>query len=281
MSATAPPQPGFAPQVPPPTGPAPRPSSTLATVIRSEWIKIRTVKSTFIILAVVVALAIGLGALIAWAVESNYNLDSTTIFDPTSTSLAGLAFGQLAAAVLGVMVVTSEYSTGMIRTSLIAVPRRGRMLAAKAGVFTVVMLVVGEVSSFIAFELGQFILKHGAPSASLGQPSVLRAVIGGGLYLALVGLLGVGVGALLRNTAGSIAIMVAFLFVVPAILSGALPSSVRNPVLKYWPTQAGSQIFTVHRDHHTLGSWSGFGLMVLFAAIILALATWLLLRRDA
>lgn len=265
---------------------AARPKGTppgLGSVMRGEWIKLRTVRSTYITLSLVVVLGVGLGALISWAAGSHYGQKGTpSVFDPTSTGFSGLALGQLAVAVLGALVVTSEYSTGMIRTSLIAVPARGRFLAAKAVVFTAVTLVVGEVTAFIAFFVGQAILSgQHAPYATIGQADVLRAVIGAGLYLAMVGLLSVAVGALVRNTAGSIAILVALVFVVPAILTAALPSSIEQPVIKFWPSEAGRQILIVHRDAHTLPAWAGFGVMALFTFIVAALGTANMVRRDA
>ncbi len=275
MTTTVPPRPGPAMARPP------RPPGMLSA-INSEWIKLRTVRSTFITLAVVVILGVGLAALFSWGAASSYASGSYTgVFDPTSLSLASLGLGQLAVAVLGSLVITSEYSSGMIRTSLMATPHRPRLLGAKAVAFTAVMVVVGEVTAFGAFLIGQVVLAAQAPSASLGQSSVLRAVIGAGLYLAVIGLLSLAVGALLRNTAASIAILVAFVFVVPLILRGVLPDSIRNPVIEYWPTEAGSQILSVHRSAHTLSAWTGFGLLVAFALAVLALAAWLMAKRDA
>lgn len=276
MSATAASPPPVSPRAAAPPGQA-----NLISVLRSEWIKLRTVRSTFIALGIIILLGVGVGALICLAVASNYaHRHSDSVFDPTSISLAGLGLGQLAVAVLGALMITSEYSTGMIRTSLTAVPRRGRLLSAKAGVFAAVMLLIGEITAFGAFLVGQAVLSGRAPHASLAQANVLRAVIGAGLYLVAIGLLSVAVGALVRRTAATISIMVAFVFVLPGILH-ALPTSVRNPVLEYWPSEAGSQVFVVHRSAHTLSAWGGFGLMVAFTAVLLALATALMIRRDA
>jgi len=277
MTTTVPPRPGPGSAVARPPGPP-----GMLSAINSEWIKLRTVRSTFITLAVVVILGVGLAALFSWGAASSYaDRSYTGVFDPTSLSLASLGLGQLAVAVLGTLVITSEYSSGMIRTSLIAIPRRPRLLGAKAVAFTAVMVVVGEVTAFGAFLIGQVVLSVQAPSASLGQSSVLRAVIGAGLYLAVIGLLSLAVGALLRNTAASIAVLVAFVFVVPIILRAVLPDSIRNPVIEYWPTEAGSQILSVHRSAHTLSAWTGFGLLVAFALALLALAAWLMAKRDA
>ncbi len=239
-------------------------------------------RSSFWSLAIAAVLAIGLGALITALRANHYSQDpgAHIHWDPTSVSFTAFALAQLAFAVLGIMVITSEYSTGMIRTTLAAVPRRGRVLAAKAVVFTTVSLVAGEIMAFIAFGIGQAILKGQAPSASLGDPDVLRAVIGGGLYLAALGLLGLGVGTLLRHAAAAISTLVAILFVLPGI-ANALPTSWQQPIEQYWPTNAGQQIAAVTRDSHTMAAWSGFGVMVLFVAVVLGAAFLVLERKDA
>ncbi|MDQ2724167.1 MAG: ABC transporter permease [Actinomycetota bacterium] len=263
------------------------PSAGLGAAMHSEWIKLRTVRSTLITLIITVVLGIGEGALISLGAGNAYKDHNfgTTTFDPTAISLGGLAsfvgFAQLALVVLGVLVVTSEYSTGMIRTSLAAVPRRGRLLAAKAIVFALVALVVGEITGFIAFFVGQAVLSgQTAPHAALGDPYVARAVIGSGLYLALVGLVAVGVGALIRNTAGAIFTLVAVIIVLPP-LSNLLPTSFGRPLREYWPTEAGSQIISVDRGTHMLGSWTGLGVLAAFAVVVMTLGTVAILRRDA
>jgi ABC-2 type transport system permease protein len=267
-----------------PARPSRRPA-TFADAVHAEWIKLRTLRSTYITLAIAVVLTVGLGALISWATASHYatsSLSNKATWDPTSNSLSGLGLAQLAVAVLGVMAVAGEYSSGMIRTTLAAVPRRSRWFTAKAAVFTVVFLVVGEVVSFVAFLIGQPIIGSyaGVPNATLGDPGVLRAVIGGGLYVAVIGLLAIAFAAIVRNTAGGIAIIVGLIYVLPLVLE-ALPDSWRHPVEKYWPTQAGSQVSDVVRTAHTLGPWSGFLDFVVFTAIVVAVAFVFLLRRDA
>jgi ABC-2 type transport system permease protein len=265
-------------------GRTPHRAATMADSVRAEWIKFRTLRSTYITLGVAVLLAVGVGALISWAGADHFGSSASdrNNWDPTSQSLSGLALAQLAVAVLGVMAVSGEYSSGMIRTSLAAVPRRSRWLAAKAAVFTAVILVLGEIISFAAFLIGQPIISSyaGVPYVNLGDHDVLRAVIGGGLYLAVIGLVAVALGALIRNTAGGIAVIVALIFVLP-LVSNALPNSWQNSVQKYWPTLAGEQISTVVRTAHTLSPWAGLADFVVFAAIVLAVAFVLLLRRDA
>ncbi len=268
------------------TGPDDRPAfraSTFADVLRSEWTKLRSVRSTFWALTVTVALGIGLGAVISAAAAHGYAKSSVPgklSWDPTAVSLDGIGIATLAIAVLGVLFISSEYSSGMIRTSLIAVPKRGRVLAAKSLVFAGVTFVVGEVTSFVAFFAGQALISGHAPHAALGDPGVARAVAGAGLALTALAVLSVAVGALLRHPAAAIAAMVAVLFVLPGIAQ-ALPDSWRNPVTEFWPTLAVGQLTSVHHSAHTLQPWPGFGVMCLFTAIVYAAAWTLLDRRDA
>jgi ABC-2 type transport system permease protein len=257
--------------------------ATFADALRSEWIKLRSVRSTFWALTVTVVLGVGLGAAISAAAAHGYANSSVSAklsWDPTAISLDGIGIATLSIAVLGVLFISSEYSSGMIRTSLIAVPRRGRVLAAKALVLAAVTFVVGEVTSFAAFFLGQALISGHAPHATLADPGVARAVVGAGLALTALAVLSVATGALLRHPAAGIACMVAVLFVLPGIAQ-ALPDSWRNPVIEYWPTQAGGQIASVHIAPHSLQPWPGFGVMCLFVAIVYVIAWTLLDRRDA
>jgi ABC-2 type transport system permease protein len=257
--------------------------STFGDVLRSEWVKLRSVRSTFWALTVTVVLGVGLGAVISAVTAHAYakmSVSGKLSWDPTGVSQAGVAIASLAIVVLGVLCIGSEYSSGMIRTSLIAVPKRGRVLAAKSLVFAGVTFVVGEVTCFAAFFAGQALISGHAPHAALGDPGVVRAVAGGGLYLAALAVLSVAAGALLRHPAAAIAAMIAVLLVLPGIAQ-ALPDSWRNPVTEYWPTQAGEQITSVHHSAHSLQPWPGFGVMCLFVAIVYAIAWTLLDRRDA
>ncbi len=258
-------------------------AATFADVLRSEWTKLRSVRSAFWALTVTVVLGIALGAVISAATAHGYAKSSASgklSWDPTAVSLDGMGIAQLAIAVLGVLCISSEYSSGMIRTSLIAVPKRGRVLAAKSLVFAAVTFVVGEATSFTAFFAGQALISGQAPHAALGDPGVARAVAGAGLYLTALAVLSVAAGTLLRHPAAAIACMIAVLIVLPGIAQ-ALPDSWRNPVNEFWPTQAGSQLTSVHHSARTLQPWPGFGVMCLFAAIVYAIAWTLLDRRDA
>ena len=258
-------------------------AATFGDVLRSEWTKLRSVRSTFWALAVTVVLGIGLGAAISAATAHGYaksGVSGKLSWDPTAVSLDGMAIASLAIAVLGVLCVSSEYSSGMIRTSLTAVPKRGRVLAAKSLVLAGVTFVVGEATSFTAFFAGQALISGNAPHAALGDPGVARAVAGAGLLLTALAVLSVAAGTLLRHPAAAIAAMIAVLFVLPAIAQ-ALPDSWRNPVTEFWPTQAGGDLANVHHSAHTLQPWTGFGVMCLFTAIVYAIAWTLLDRRDA
>ena len=259
--------------------PQPISPARLSDALRSEWTKLTSLRSTFFTLLTTVLLVVGVGTLISYESSVHHQVANGP-YDPTQMSLAALTIGQLAMAVLGVLVMTSEYATGMIRTSLAAVPRRRRLLAAKAIVFGLVAVVTGEIVSFLAFFLGQAVISGHQPTASLSDPGVARAVVGAGLYLALVGLMALAFGTILRHTAGAIVTVVAILFVLPGVVQ-ALPTSWRNPVEKYWPTQAGSQIFRVGSAAHVLSPWAGFADLVIFVIILGAIATALLQRRDA
>ena len=269
----------------PPDPPKPR----FPDVALSEWTKFRTVRSSFWTLAIGSVLGVGLGAVVSLVSANHYKTDPELKFNwnPTDRSLGSLMLTQLAFAILGVLVVSGEYSTGMIRTSLAAVPNRSRMLAAKALVFTVVMFVVSEVVSFAAFLIGQAIISGKAPSANLGQPEVLRAVFGNGLYLTALALVGLALGVILRHAAAGIGTFVAILLVLPSIAL-ALPTSWAKPIETYWPTNAGFRVASVGHglerfsiNGSVMGPWTGFAVLLLFVAALFVLAFSLLERRDA
>ncbi|MGH9061889.1 MAG: ABC transporter permease [Acidimicrobiales bacterium] len=268
------------------TAPLPGGSPTSAgvgNVLRSEWTKIRSVRSTYWTLVVAVAATIGLGALISWAFVTNLSHVSPADlanFDAASFSLNGIALAQLAIGVLGVLVISSEYGTGMIRSTFAAVPQRRVVLAAKAAVFGAVALAVGLVSSFVAFFVGQAVLSTHSLQVSISSPGALRAVIGGGLYLAVLGLLALGLGGILRRTAGAIAVLFGLVLVLPP-LAGALPQNWRNAISPYLPSTAGSQIYAAHHGAHVLAPWAGFGVFCAYAAVALVVAGVLVTRRDA
>jgi ABC-2 type transport system permease protein len=259
--------------------PVHRPSGRagFASAVRSEVTKITSVRSTYWSLLVLIVVTVGIGAA---AGASAAHSASGPSFDPTQTSLYGLVFGQLIIAVLGVLTVTSEYSTGMVRTSLTSMPRRGTMVAAKAVVLAAVGLGTGLVASFGAFFAGQELMGHHI-NATLGQPHVLRAVIGGALFLAVSGLLGLGLGLILRHAAAAICAAVGLLFVL-FILALELPSSWR--VGTWVPLNAGSQIWQTvapAASTHMLSAWTGFAVFCGYAAIAVIGGLILFRKRDA
>jgi ABC-2 type transport system permease protein len=251
--------------------------------LHSEWTKFRSVRSTYWTFLVAIVLGIGLAALVSGISASHYHSDPTVRFgwNPVQRSIRPEWFlAQLAFAVLGVMTVTSEYSTGMMRTSLAAVPKRTRMMVAKLVVFGVCAFIIGEIISIASFSIGQALIHGQAPSASFGDPQVVRVVLGAGLYLLLVGLLGSAFAILVRHAAAGIALVVGMLFILPGIAE-ALPTSWSQPIEKYWPTNAGQQLMFIHRDSHTLSAWLGFAELAVFVGIILVVAIYLLEHRDA
>jgi hypothetical protein len=252
-------------------------------LLLSEWTKLRSLRSTIYTLLAVVVLAVGLGALIGNGSGMNYHEltpAERADYDPTANSLQSFILVQLAVAVLGVLMITSEFATGMIRTSVVAVPSRIRLLAAKGVVVGAVALAVGQVAAFGSFLVGQALIANtGAPYATLATPAVLRAVVGLGLYLTLVCLLGLAVGALIRATAGAIVVMVAVVLIVP-IFTPILPEVVAKLVGTYWPTVAGSRIVTVVPNPDVLSPWVGLALLAGFVAVVLVVAFAVFRRRD-
>lgn len=280
----------------------------LRRAMAAEWTKLWSVRSTMWTLVATGVAVVGLCALSTGTVNPSDIID-----DPTRRSLIGIFLGQLIFGVLGVLVMSAEYGTGTIRATLSAVPRRNVVLTAKVLVFGAVAVVASEIFSFTAFGMGQAILSakhavgssavatqrahqlgitipHGikamlsAGSASLGQPGVLRAVIGAGLYLAVLGLLALGLATIIRHTAGAISAFVGVVLVLPLIVQ-ALPASISDAVARYLPANIGLVMFSTHGAPEHVASafspWAGFGLLVLYAAVTLALGSWVLVRRDA
>ncbi|MFC4533533.1 ABC transporter permease [Sphaerisporangium dianthi] len=259
-------------------------SGPVADTVRSEWTKFRSIPSNVPSLLVSVALMVGLGALTARNAGAGYNASGGSgTFDATFISMyGGFLFAQISVGALGVLIMTSEYSTGMIRTSVTVVPRRGRLMAAKVGTFGLIALVSGQVASFGAFLLGQpAIAGGGAPAATLGQPGVLRAVVGMGLIWTLVGLVGVASGCLLRVTTGAITFVVVVNFIIPIIGPRLMGEVIGAWVQTYWPISAGLQIATTVPIPGRLAPWTGLGVMAAFTAVLLAMAFAVFQRRDA
>ena len=253
-------------------------------VLHSEWTKLRTVRSTYWTLLGSAAAIVGISAIVCSVYAAQFDtltVQNKAAFNPISTSLVGIGLAQLAIGVLGVLVITNEYASGMIRSTLAATPQRFAVLAAKAVVFAVVTFVVSTIATFIAFFVGQAILANKDLGVSISSPGALRGVIGTGSYLATMGLLSLGLGTLIRKTAGAISALFGILLILPVVV-GLLPGSMSGAV-KYLPSNAGQALVfgTAHSTSTELAPWVGFGLFCLYAAASLALAAVTLLHRDA
>jgi ABC-2 type transport system permease protein len=258
--------------------------------LRSEWVKLRTVRSTAWSLLVFVGISILFTSLLTSGSSTEggspgHGGDNDIVLD----SLAGVWFGAIAAAVLAVLVITSEYSTGMIRTTLAANPRRRTVLAAKAAVVGGVVLVLGLATSAACFQIGQWFLRGngfnydgGYPAVTLADNEALRAVLGTGVYLGLLAVFALGVGAVLRHTAGAITVVLAALL-APVIALNFLPDSIADWVERYCLMGAGLAIqqTVVRDDSIALSPERGLLVAAVYAAVPLLVALWLIGRRDA
>ncbi len=293
--------------LPPATGRA-----GLGGAIRSEFTKLRSVRSTYWTIAALVVVSVGFAAIAGFAIANNLhnNPANKAGMDATQASLgAFFELGQLIIAVLGVLVITSEYSTGMIRTSLTAMPRRGTVYAAKLIVFTTVTLVVSLITSFITFFVGQAAMAGSGVSASLfhsitipanavqnGSPknvtfsgtivispgTVLTAIIGTALFVTVVGLIAFGLGSIIRHTAGAITSAIGLMFVIPIIVQ-LLPNTWRWDVVRFFPDAAGRVLSVTVGQHnpHLWSAWPQFGVTLVYAAVLLGVGAYLFRKRDA
>jgi ABC-2 type transport system permease protein len=263
---------------------APVHQPTLLDVIRSEWLKLRSVRSTYWTMAVVFVAMVGFGALLSFASVATWDQltpeqQAANPVNGATTALGGALFGQLAMLVIGVLAITSEYSTGGIRSTLVAVPRRNRVVIAKAAVVGLLALVVGTVSAFVAFFVGQLILATKHFDVDIGDPNVLRAVVGTGLYLAGCALFGLGIGLIVRSSGGGITIAIASLFVLPPLLS-LIPGSVGDQIQKFLPSNAGQVLTDTVSAPDRLGAWAGYLVFTLWWIVLLAVGAALLRHRD-
>ncbi|MFZ1063705.1 MAG: ABC transporter permease [Acidimicrobiales bacterium] len=256
---------------------------TLVDVVKSEWIKFRTVRSSVMGVIVFIVLTIGLSGLIAWAIRSHWNQTSGVeklTFDPVSSSLAGILFAQFAVGVIGVLFITSEYSSGSIRTTLTAVSNRLRLIGAKTIVLAATLIVVSEIVCFVTFELGQSIFKGVVPTASLGTADVLRSVLLAGVYLTLLCVACFALGLIVRQSAASISIFVSVLLIVPIIFA-FLPQSWQNSYAKYLPSELGRSMMSPFPAAHHLGAWNASLVLLVYVVVIYVVGTTLMIRRDA
>ncbi len=255
---------------------------TQGRVIKSEWTKFRSLRSTLITLVVSVILTIGLGTLISAVTASHWSQSSPgdrADFNAVVTSLDGIRFSQLAVGVLGVLLISGEYATGMIRASLTAVPKRLPVLWAKLSVFTGVVGIISIISTFIAFFLGQAMLSSQHLQVTISSPDALRIVAGAGIYVLLVGLIGMALGGLMRNTAAGISSLVALFFVIPPVLN-LLPKSWANNIGPYLPSNAGES-FWGHPNGVHLSALAGLLVLCGWTAAAIAAAAVRLKSQDA
>jgi ABC-2 type transport system permease protein len=299
--------------LPPATGRA-----GLRGVIASEFTKLRSVRSTYWTLAALLIISIGVGAAVMAGASSSLtnNPGNKAGFDGTQVSLIPFfEIGQLIIAVLGALTITSEYSTGMIRTSLTAMPRRGLVYAAKAIVFTSVTFVISLITSFVAFFVGQAMVASTGEGASLfgsikipanaifngspgpGNPpkvtfqgtdvisasAVLNAVIGTALFVTLVALIAFGLGAIIRHTAGTITTVIGVMFIIPVIIQ-ALPDNWRWDIMRFFPDAAGRVISVTvpgGGNQHLWSSWPQMIVTTCYAVGLLAVGAYMFRKRDA
>ena len=269
-------------------GTAPRTSASLETrfraTARSEWIKFRSVRSgPAVLLATAVILPVT-----AWLLCGYYRNSWATMspasqasFDPVFISLRGIEGAQLLVGAFGVITATGEYTSGLIRGTFIATPQRAQVIAMKALIFAAVVWAWCTLLSFAAFFIGQSLLSSPAKHVAIGDPGVLTAVFGGGLYLTLVGLLGLFIGVLLRRTPAALAALFGILLVSPVAI-GLLGGKLSAQLAEFLPDSGGEEIFKLlHSGAYTLGPWQGFAILAAYVAVAAAPAFLLVRRRDA
>jgi hypothetical protein len=252
-------------------------------VLASEWIKLRSVRSTYLVLLFGAAAAVGIGYLVAHADATHWATMSAAAraaFDPVSDSFTGLGLAQLAFGALGVLAISSEYTTGLIRTSMAAVPRRRAVIAAKAAVVGVVTLLAGELIAFVTFVTAQWGLSAQHLNVTLAHPGALRGVLAAGFYLAVMAWVGLGLGAVIRHTAGAITAMVGVVFLLPTIIH-ALPAPWDTRIGRFTLDGAAQQMIAQHPHPGYFSAGPSLLIVVGYAAAALATAAFMITRRDA
>jgi ABC-2 type transport system permease protein len=267
---------------------------SFARITRSEWIKLRTLRSTWWCAALIIVLTVGLGLLIALGLSSHEQITGATAQRVVEVQAAtlGITFSQLVAAVLGVLVISGEFGTGMIRSTFAAVPRRTPALLAKMLVLVLALFVIGAIAVALAAVTSAPLLAKGAP-LQLGNGGVLMALLGGAVYFALVGLFSFGVGAIIRNTAGGVATAIGVFFVLPivgTIVAGILQQNWVLNVEAVLPSSAGGNLYSYHGSDVAaptqsgvldLNAWQGLLVMLIWVVVANVLAVILVKRRDA
>ena len=260
------------------------PRASFGGGLRAEWIKLRTMRSTLFLVLGIVAFCAGLAALNGTSAGDDYaglSAADRVEFDPLAISLRGYLLAQIALGLLGGLVVTAEYGAGTISVTMMAVPRRGRVLAAKAVVVAVVAALTGVLVSLVGFVVGQASLAaKDAPHLALTDSLAVRGIAGGSAYLALAALFGLAIGTIIRSTTATVTTLFGVMLIVQAF-APALPGAVGDWVLKYWPSIAGGQVITGYRDPTLLGPWSGLGVVAACVAVLMTAAFIVFRTRDA
>ncbi|MGH3417606.1 MAG: ABC transporter permease subunit [Actinocrinis sp.] len=263
--------------------PAPTGRAGFGGALRSEWTKVRSVRSSIWTLGSAIVITIAFSVLGNWgrAHGSHASLASLAREDLTQRSMFGIIFGQLIMVVFGALAITGEYSTGMIRTALTAQPRRVPVFWSKLLVVSAVGFVVGEIISFASFLIDSSFWRGKGIALSLSSPHAMQAVIGGGLYLAGSAVLAFGLGAIMRHTAAAITTGVGMLFVL-TILAQFLPDNWQHHFDKWLPFNSGGQVWaTQHVRGADLGPWTGFGVFMIYGVVSVAIGAWVFHKRDA
>ncbi|MET8982199.1 ABC transporter permease [Streptomyces sp. NPDC004539] len=270
-----------------PSAPARPYKVTGLRVLRSEWAKFWSLRSSWITLGVSLVLLVALGAIASATYSPDVangggppNGPGSGTQDAVSLALLGVTFASLAVGVLGVLLSAGEYSTGMIRSTLAAVPRRLPVLWSKAAVIGPLAFVLTTIGAIAAFQLGTLGLDGEKIALSLGDDGVLRSLVGAGLYLGLVAVLGVALGVLLRSSAGAIAVLVGVLLILPGLAS-LLPDSVYDTINPYFPSNAGSAIYSLHQSSDALSPGAGLAVFAGWVVLTLGAAAFRLVRKDA
>ncbi|GAA4966379.1 ABC transporter permease [Actinoplanes utahensis] len=261
-----------------PERPAPYPVG-LRQALAAEWTKLWSVRSTGWSLLITGLTVVGVAVVSGRTLLSYRPPADVSAADVVGAAMEGVVFGQLAIGVLGAMVITGEYGTGMIRSTLAAVPARNRLLLAKAIVVAAVALVTGTLTGLLAFLVARPMIGSPAAGVSLTDPGVLRAVAGSGLYLAVLAVFALATGTILRHSAGTITTLILAILIVPSML--AQLGGAGRAVSRWWPTHAGFQLLHVDRLPGQLAPWPGFVTFAGATAALLAIALLLLGRRDA
>jgi ABC-2 type transport system permease protein len=259
------------------------PEVSLLSVMRAEWLKFRSVRSTVLGVGITFFLTLGLGALVTTLIRVHWSTTpqlTKLTFDPVQTSLVGAIFAQFAIGVIGSLFITTEYTSGSMRTTLMAVPRRFELAVGKLIVLLVSMFIVSEVACFAAFLMGQAIFSGVVPTASLSSGAVLRTVILSGVYLTLLSALAYSLGLILRQSAACISAFVSLLLVLPLIVV-FLPQSWQNDIRRFLPGEAGHAMTTTMPVPHDFSAWGAFIMLAIYVVVVFGIGATMFARRDA